>query len=171
MKWDGDKRYPYCAMDHLTSYPNIALLSLAFGTYFRFYQVLSPLDFRISDLAKNLMELIFRGAFRLTPEGPVRQIHSPHLNIGAPGILSDLLTSVQMLKIKWYAESNGKLPHLFIPGSWICSRRPAFGQNCNHGSCVCSERPTLEQNTLMMIKPPRWSRSRTRGFSPWFRWG
>ena len=34
---------------------------------------------------------------------------------GAPGIFSDLLRSVQMLKREWGVESNGKLPHLFIP--------------------------------------------------------
>ena len=32
-----------------------------------------------------------------------------------PGIISDLLRSVQMLKREWGAEGNGKLPHLFIP--------------------------------------------------------
>ena len=46
--------------------------------------------------------------------GPVSQIHS-YLHAGAPGIFSDLLGSIQMLKIEWGAESNGKLPHLFIP--------------------------------------------------------
>ena len=34
---------------------------------------------------------------------------------GAPGICSDLLRFVQMLKREWSAESNRKLPHLFIP--------------------------------------------------------
>ena len=48
--------------------------------------------------------------------GTVSQIHSPHLLVGAPGIFSDLLTFVQILKREWGAESNGKLPHLFIPG-------------------------------------------------------
>ena len=33
----------------------------------------------------------------------------------APGIFSDLLGSVQMLEREWDAESNGELPHLFIP--------------------------------------------------------
>ena len=49
--------------------------------------------------------------------GEVRraQIHSPHLLVGASGISSDLLRFVQMLKREWGAESNGKLPHLFIP--------------------------------------------------------
>ena len=65
--------------------------------------------------SKTLMELIFNpcGEFRWGPEGPVSQIHSPHLHVGAPGILSDLLRSVQMLKREWGAESNGKLPHIF----------------------------------------------------------
>ena len=63
------------------------------------------------------MELIFYhcGEFRCSPKGTVSQIHSPHLHVGAPGIFSDLLRSVQMLKRDWGLESNGKLPHLFIP--------------------------------------------------------
>ena len=64
--------------------------------------------------SKTLMELMFNpcGEFWWRPEGPVSHIHSPHLLIGAPGILSDLLRSVQMLKREWGAECNGKLPHL-----------------------------------------------------------
>ena len=67
--------------------------------------------------SKTLMKLIFYpyGEFRWSPEGTVSQIHSSHLHVGAPEIFSDLLRSVQMLKRKWAAESNGKLPHLFIP--------------------------------------------------------
>ena len=59
------------------------------------------------------MELIYNpwGEFRWTPMGPVNQIHY-HLHFGAPGIFSALLR----LKREWDAESNGKLPHLFIPG-------------------------------------------------------
>ena len=74
-------------------------------------------DFRISGLVKNLMELIFNacGEFRWSPESSVIQIHSPHLQVGATGIFSDLWRSVQMLKREWGAESNGKLPHLLIP--------------------------------------------------------
>ena len=66
---------------------------------------------------KTLMELIFNpcGEFRCSPEGPVSQIHSPHLLVGAPGIFSDLLRSVQMLKREWGAESNRKLPNLLKP--------------------------------------------------------
>ena len=67
--------------------------------------------------SKTLMELIFNpcGEFRWSPEGQFRQIHSPHLHVDAPGIFSDLLRYVQILQIKWGAESNGKLPHLYIP--------------------------------------------------------
>ena len=77
--------------------------------------------------SKILMELIFYpcGEFRCSPEGPVSQIHSPHLHFGAPGIFSDVLSSVQMLKREWGAESNGKLQHLFIPSITV---------NCNPGS-------------------------------------
>ena len=68
--------------------------------------------------SKTLMELIFNpcGEFRWSPEGPFSQIHSPHLHVGAPGIFSDLLRSVQMLKREWGVESNRKLLHLLIPG-------------------------------------------------------
>ena len=37
------------------------------------------------------------------------------LHVGAPGIFSDILRSVQMLKREWGTESNGKLPHLSVP--------------------------------------------------------
>ena len=66
-------------------------------------------DFRISDLINPC------GEFRWSPEGPVSQIQSPNLLVGAHGIFSDLLRFVQMLKRELVAESNGKLPHLFIP--------------------------------------------------------
>ena len=74
--------------------------------------------------SKSLMELIFKpcAEFQWSPEGPVSQIHSPHLHVGAPRIFSDLLRSVQMLKREWGAESNGKLPHLYIPSksaAWV----------------------------------------------------
>ena len=57
-------------------------------------------DFRISDqVKKTLMEPIFNhcGEFRRSPEGPVSEVHSPHLHAGAPGNFSDLLRPVQML--------------------------------------------------------------------------
>ena len=63
------------------------------------------------------MKLIFnpRAEFRGSPEGPVSQIHSPHLHVRAPGIFSDLLRSVQMLKREWGVKSNEKLRNLFFP--------------------------------------------------------
>ena len=58
--------------------------------------------------SKTQMELIFNpyGEFRCSPEGSVSQMHSPHLLVGATGIFSDLLRSVQMLKREWGMESN-----------------------------------------------------------------
>ena len=69
------------------------------------------------------MQLIFNpgGKFRWNPESTVSQIHSPHLIVGAPGLFSDLLRFVQMLMREWGAESNGKLPHLFIPSKTATS--------------------------------------------------
>ena len=69
-----------------------------------------------------------------------------------------------MLKTEWGAESNGKLPHLFIPNKTAtlvsefavedlslgttAALVPQFAvkdlpleKNYNLGSCVCSERP------------------------------
>ena len=62
--------------------------------------------------SKTLMELIFNpcGEFRWSPEGPVRQIHSPYLHASAPGISSDLLRFVQMLKREWGAGSTYLIP-------------------------------------------------------------
>ena len=67
--------------------------------------------------SKTLMDLIFNpcGEFRRSPEVPVSQIHSPHLQVGAPGIFSDLLRSILMVKREWGAEGDRKLPHLFNP--------------------------------------------------------
>ena len=49
---------------------------------------------------ETLTELIFNSSaeFRWSPEGPVNQIQSSHLHVGAPEIFSDLLRSLQMLK-------------------------------------------------------------------------
>ena len=46
--------------------------------------------------------------------GEVRraQLAKSALRVGAPGIF---LRFVQMLKREWGVESNGQLPHLFIP--------------------------------------------------------
>ena len=75
------------------------------------------------------MKLIFNpcGEFRWSPEGPVSQIPSPHLQVGASRIFSDLIRSVQMLNREWGAQSNGKLPYLFIPRkTWFLSLQPWF---------------------------------------------
>ena len=76
------------------------------------------------------MELIFNpcGEFRLSLKGLVSQIHTSHFHVGTCGIFSYLLRSVQMLKREWGAESNGKLPHLFIP-SESATLVPEFAVN------------------------------------------
>ena len=62
-----------------------------------------------------------------------------------------------MLYREWGAESDGKLPHLFIPdktgslGSWVCGGRPAFGQKCNLGYWVCSEKPAFGHRTATLV--------------------
>ena len=93
--------------------------------------------------------------FRWSPEGPVNQIHSPHLHDGTPGIFSDLSRSVQMLKEKWGAESKGKLPNLFIPGktaAWFLRFRwkTCLRKNCSLGSCVSCERPAFVRTAALV---------------------
>ena len=121
--------------------------------------------------SKTLMVLIFNpyGEFRRSPEGPVSQIHSPHLHVGARGIFSNLLRSVQMLKREWSAESNEKLPNLFIPSktaTLVCGGRPAFGQNRGLGAWVYIERPCLGKrlwwNTCLRAELRPWSLSSQR---------
>ena len=58
--------------------------------------------------SKTLMELFNPyGEFQLSPEGPVSQIHSPHLHDGIPGIFSDLLRSVQTLNRSGLRKATG----------------------------------------------------------------
>ena len=60
------------------------------------------------------MEVIFNpcGEFWWSADGSVSQIHSLHLHVGALGMFSGVLRSVQM---RVGCESNRKLPHLFLP--------------------------------------------------------
>ena len=122
-------------------------------------QWLSDWDFRISDLVKTPIGTdiyLLWWISMWSPEGPVSKIHSTRLHVGAPGNISDLLRSAQMLKRKWGAESNGKIPHLFIP-SKIVTLVPEFAFK----TCLWTElqswflhfqwKPALGQNTLMMI--------------------
>ena len=57
----------------------------------------------------------------------------------APGIYSDLLRPVQVLKREWDAEISGKLPYLFIP-SKTATLVPEYAVedlplgNCNLGA-------------------------------------
>ena len=101
--------------------------------------------------SKTLMELIFNpcGEFRWSPEGPVSQIHSNHLQAGAPETFSDILMSVQMLK-----RERGSLKQREATApihSSVCGGRPAFEQNCNLGSWICSEGPALVKSTMTMF--------------------
>ena len=86
--------------------------------------------------SKTLMERIFNpyGEFGWSLEGPVSQIYSPHLNVGAPEIFSDLLRSVQMLKGEKAEESNRKLRHLFIP-----SKTATWFQSLQWKTCLRAE--------------------------------
>ena len=86
--------------------------------------------------SKTLMELMFNpcGKFRWNMEGPVNQIHSPHLLVGAPGIFLDLLRSVQMLKREWVQKATGSLQwrtclwaeHWWWWWWWWCTNIVAF---------------------------------------------
>ena len=85
--------------------------------------------------------------------GEVRRVHDD-----APGIFSDLLRFVQMLKREWGAESDGKLPHIFIPSKTATSVPEFAVEDLPLGRTTalvpefCSEGPALGQNTLIWSK-------------------
>ena len=84
-------------------------------------------DFRISDRSKirwnsYLTHMVNFGDVR---RAQFSHIHSLRLHAGVPGIFSNLLRFVQMLKREWGTVNNGKLPHLFIP-SKIATLVPKF---------------------------------------------
>ena len=93
--------------------------------------------------SKNMMEVIYSSEFRWSPKGPLCQIHSPHLHIGAPGNFSCLLMSVQMLKREWGAGSNGKLPHLFIR-----NKTSTFFQRLRCKTCLSVEVALVPEFTV-----------------------
>ena len=123
--------------------------------------------------SKILMELIFNpcGKFPWSPEGPVSQIHSPHFHVGAPGIFSDLLRSVQMLQRECGAENNGKLPHLFFPVQlqpWILSlqwetclwaKLQFWCLSLQWKTCPWAEHSDSDVNDIIRTQAVLWSQS------------
>ena len=110
--------------------------------------------------SKTVMELMFNpcGEFRWSPEGPVSQIHYPHLLVGASGIFSDLLRYVQTLKRERVGcgkqrgataptKSLVKLQPWFLSFRW----KTCLRQNCSLGFSACNEVPAFGQNTLLMM--------------------
>ena len=65
--------------------------------------------------SKTLMELIFNpcGEFWWSPEGPVSQIYSPHLHLAVPGIVPDLLRSIQVLKESRVWKETGRYRRIY----------------------------------------------------------
>ena len=74
-------------------------------------------DFWMSELVKNpdvtdLTPVVNFGEVRRAQLAKSTLLTS---TLGPPGIFSDLLRCIQMLHREWGAESNGKLPYLFVP--------------------------------------------------------
>ena len=70
--------------------------------------------------SKILMKLIFNPVANFGKIWRVQLAKSTHhLHVGIPGIFSDLLRSVQLLKRERGAESNLKVPYLFIPSKTV----------------------------------------------------
>ena len=64
------------------------------------------------------------GEFRWSPEGRVSQVSSPYLHAGTPGIFSDLLMSVQILKKECGANGSYCIyPTQVKLQSWFLSLR------------------------------------------------
>ena len=101
------------------------------------------------------MELIFNpcGEFPWSPGGPVSQIHSPHLCVGAPGIFSELLRSgsdaKERVECGKQREGTAPIQSLVKLLPWFLSFwwKTCLRKNCSLGSCACSEGPVLGQNT------------------------
>ena len=111
--------------------------------------------------SKTLMELMFNpcGEFRWSLEGPVSQIHSPHLLIGAPGIFSDFLKVCSDAKER-ERVGCGKQREAIEPINSPVKQQPWFlslwwktclRQKCSLGFSACNEGPAFGQNSLMMI--------------------
>ena len=100
--------------------------------------------------SKTLMELIFNpcGEFWRSPEGPVSQIHPPHLLVGAPGIFSDQLRFVQMLKREW---GVGSYRTYSIPGKTAALVPELTVEDLPLAELQPSEGPALGQDILMMM--------------------
>ena len=104
------------------------------------------------------MKLIFNpcGEFRRSPEGPVSQIHSPLLHVGAHGIFSDLLRHVQMRKESGMRKETGSQRTYSIPGK-TAALVPEFAEEDLPSSELqprylrLHSRTCLGKNTLMMM--------------------
>ena len=95
--------------------------------------------------------------------GKIRRAQYPHPLSSppqwAPGIFSDLLRSVQMLKreresgVRKATGSYRTYSSLVKLQPWFLSLRwkTVFGQNCSLGAWVCSARPVLGQNILLLL--------------------
>ena len=76
-------------------------------------------------------------------------------HVSALGNFSDLLRSVQMLKREWCAESNGKLPYLFIHRKSsilvhaFASGKSAFEHTRNMRMSLCS----MPRDTVVKLIP------------------
>ena len=108
--------------------------------------------------SKTLKELIFNfyDEFWWCPEGPVSQIHSLHIHVGAPWIFSELSKSLQMLKREWVRKAAGSYRTYSIPGkaaAWYLSLRwkTCLRQNSGLGFFACREIPALGKNIDMMM--------------------
>ena len=102
--------------------------------------------------------LSFLWWFRWSPEDPVSQIHS-HLLVGAPGIFSDLLRFVKMLKREWGAERNRTY-------SSLVKLQPRF-LSLQWKTCVWAELqpwcPSLQWRTCHWAEHWWWCLSLTNG--------
>ena len=99
--------------------------------------------------------LTFCGEFWWSPEGPVSQIHSPHLHVRPWDrfryfkICSNAKKRVGCEKQREATvpiQSPVKLQPWFLISLW---------KTCILGSCACSEGPALGQNTLMIYTGER----------------
>ena len=122
--------------------------------------------------SETLMKLIFNpfGEFRWSLEGPVSQIHSTHLLVGAPGIFqifkvcSDAKERVGCGKQR---EATAPIKSLVKLQPWFLSLRwkTCLRQNCSLGFSACTEGPAFEQNTDDDIEYTEWKVNKCHPFN------
>ena len=98
---------------------------------------------------KTLMELVNFGEVRKAQLGKSTLLTSSLVPLGSFQIFYGFFGCYRESGVRKVTESYRTYSSLvkLQPSSWVCTGKPAFGQNCILGAWNCSEGPALGQNT------------------------